>query len=268
MTRAKKALFHYQEPILFACSIRENIAYGCPGATQEEIETAARMANAHDFIVSFPDAYDTKVGDKGAQISGGQKQRIAIARALLKKPKILLLDEATSGESDPVRLVWLVLVASKLQLTLSFMFLALDSESENGVQQALDKLLEQSSMTTIIIAHRLSTIKNADMIAVIVDGRVVETGTHGELIAMQGYYFDLVEAQKLATTESEDDEADSLHPLKPVEKMYRDFPLMEFRNVHFRYPSRPDIKIFRGLNLAIHEGETLALVGPRYVHQG
>jgi ATP-binding cassette subfamily B (MDR/TAP) protein 1 len=158
-----------QEPSLFACSIRENILYGKPGATQEEVEQAARSANAHDFIAAFPDGYDTQVGDKGAQLSGGQKQRIAFARVLIKQPKILLLDEATS---------------------------ALDSESEAIVQEALDELLQTGGRTTIIIAHRLSTVRNADMIAVVGDGMVVETGSHEELISKQGHYYKLVEAQK------------------------------------------------------------------------
>jgi ATP-binding cassette, subfamily B (MDR/TAP), member 1 len=124
-----------QEPALFACSIRENIAYGSPGANQEQIEEAAKKANAHNFIVSFPDGYNTNVGDKGAQLSGGQKQRIALARVLVKNPQIMLLDEATS---------------------------ALDSESEKAVQEALDNVLAEKKRTTIVIAHRLSTIRNAD----------------------------------------------------------------------------------------------------------
>jgi ATP-binding cassette subfamily B (MDR/TAP) protein 1 len=124
-----------QEPALFACTIRENIAYGSPGANQEQIEEAAKKANAHNFIVSFPDGYNTNVGDKGAQLSGGQKQRIALARVLVKNPQIMLLDEATS---------------------------ALDSESEKAVQEALDNVLAEKKRTTIVIAHRLSTIRNAD----------------------------------------------------------------------------------------------------------
>merc|ERR1712232_105685 len=134
----------------FATTIRQNILYGNPNATQEQIEEAARMANAHDFITAFEDGYDTQVGDKGSQLSGGQKQRIAIARVLVADPKILLLDEATS---------------------------ALDSESELVVQEALDNAVEQKKVTTIIIAHRLSTIRNAEMIAVVVDGKIIEKGT-------------------------------------------------------------------------------------------
>jgi len=155
-----------QEPVLFAGSIADNIRYGKPDATQEEIEQAARSANAHKFITSFPDGYNTDVGEKGAQLSGGQKQRIAIARAIIKNPKILLLDEATS---------------------------ALDSESEKVVQKALDKVMK--GRTTILVAHRLTTIRNADMIVVINKGQVAEKGTHEELYEKRGQYYDLVERQ-------------------------------------------------------------------------
>ncbi|XP_015213716.2 ATP-dependent translocase ABCB1 isoform X1 [Lepisosteus oculatus] len=157
-----------QEPILFDCSIAENIQYGdCSReVSQQEIEEAAKRANIHNFILSLPQQYNTKVGDKGAQLSGGQKQRIAIARALVRKPKVLLLDEATS---------------------------ALDTESEKIVQQALDEA--RQGRTCIVIAHRLSTIQNADIIAVIRDGQVVEQGTHSELMARQGAYSALVNAQ-------------------------------------------------------------------------
>jgi ATP-binding cassette, subfamily B (MDR/TAP), member 1 len=148
-----------QEPTLFATTIMGNIKYGKPDATDKEVEAAARSANAHDFIMSFPDGYLSQVGDKGAQLSGGQKQRIAIARVLIANPSILLLDEATS---------------------------ALDSESEMVVQDALDNVVAESKRTTIVIAHRLSTIKNADSIAVIADGQVVEQGTHDELMSKFG----------------------------------------------------------------------------------
>ncbi|KAL2911614.1 hypothetical protein HK105_208915 [Polyrhizophydium stewartii] len=158
-----------QEPNLFDFSIRENLSFGCQiTPTQEEIEAACKEANIHDFIMTLPDGYDTKVGAKGGQLSGGQKQRIAIARALVRKPKILLLDEATS---------------------------ALDAESEKVVQEALDKAAK--GRTTIAIAHRLSTIQKADVIFVLKDGVVAEQGTHAELFARQGLYYELVIQQDL-----------------------------------------------------------------------
>ena len=148
-----------QETLLFGGNIRENILYGRLEASQAEVVAAAEAANAHDFIQQLPDGYDTQVGERGVKLSGGQRQRIAIARAILKDPCILLLDEATS---------------------------ALDSESEGLVQEALERLM--SNRTSIVIAHRLSTIQNADRIAVLDDGRLVEIGTHSQLLALNGLY--------------------------------------------------------------------------------
>ena len=148
-----------QDVYLFDGTLRDNIAYGRPGATDTEVEEAARKANIHEFIVSLPEGYDTVVGERGSRLSGGQKQRVAIARVFLKDPAILILDEATS---------------------------ALDNESEEAVQESLERLA--ADRTTIIIAHRLSTIKNADEIATVERGRVVERGTHEELLARGGTY--------------------------------------------------------------------------------
>ena len=156
-----------QDVILFGGSIRENIAYGKPNATEEEIMTAAKQANAFDFVNGFPEKFDTLVGERGIKLSGGQRQRIAIARALLKNPSILILDEATSS---------------------------LDSESEKLVQQALENLME--GRTSIIIAHRLSTIRSADAILVLNDGKIAEKGTHKELIEIEnGIYKNLSNLQ-------------------------------------------------------------------------
>jgi len=155
-----------QETILFSGSLRDNIAYGDLEADEEAIQAAAKAANAHDFIMSFPDCYDTMVGERGVGLSGGQKQRISIARAILKNPKILILDEATSS---------------------------LDSESEALVQEALEHLME--NRTTFIIAHRLSTIRNADKIVVVEQGKIMEVGSHQELLKKQGKYASLYKGQ-------------------------------------------------------------------------
>merc|ERR1711879_432963 len=150
-------------------SIKENIRYGRPNATDTEIYEAAQRASAHSFITCFPDGYDTNVGERGSQLSGGQKQRIAIARAMIRKPSVLLLDEATS---------------------------ALDTESERIVQEALDRLLKETRTTTLIIAHRLSTIQNVERIFVIYQGKIVEKGSHEELLKItDGQYKKLVERQ-------------------------------------------------------------------------
>lgn len=155
-----------QEVMLFGGSIRENIEYGKPGASQAELEEAAQQANAHEFIAALPEGYDTMVGPRGTKLSGGQRQRIAIARAILADPRILLLDEATS---------------------------ALDSESERLVQEALERLMV--GRTSLVIAHRLSTVRHADQILVFNHGKIVETGTHDDLIAQGGTYRYLVETQ-------------------------------------------------------------------------
>ncbi|KAM4688619.1 ATP-binding cassette sub-family B member 5-like [Discoglossus pictus] len=157
-----------QEPVLFATTIKNNIKYGREDVTDEEIEKAAKEANAYNFIMELPDKFETLVGERGAQMSGGQKQRIAIARALVRNPKILLLDEATS---------------------------ALDTESESIVQAALDKACQ--GRTTIVIAHRLSTIWTADVIVVVENGNVAELGTHSELMEKQGLYYSLASAQSI-----------------------------------------------------------------------
>ena len=157
-----------QEPILFNDTIFNNIAFGVEGATREQVEAAARIANAHDFIMEKEGGYDSNIGDRGVKLSGGQRQRISIARAILKNPPILILDEATA---------------------------ALDTESERSVQEALDRLME--SRTTIAIAHRLSTIKEADEIIVMDEGRIVERGRHEELLKLGGYYRKLNDMQSL-----------------------------------------------------------------------
>jgi ATP-binding cassette subfamily B (MDR/TAP) protein 1 len=248
--------------------------------TQEQIEEAAKLANAHDFIMEFPGGYDTLVGDLGSQLSGGQKQRIAIARVLLRRPKILLLDEATS---------------------------ALDSESERTVQRALDNLLSkdsslgQSQMTTLVVAHRLSTIKvilwfssprsspscddlilpmsnqNADAIAVVDQGKIVEIGTHNELMNLEGGgYRALVTAQQSLHAPSDNGNSDqsnqsnidntgkriSVFVPKDHTSLADKGNELVLRDVWFQYPTRPDTSIFCGINLAVKKGETLALVGP------
>lgn len=157
-----------QEVLLFADTVQENIRFGNPNASDDEVEEVAKLANAWEFIQGFPDGMNTQVGDRGIQLSGGQKQRVAIARALLKNPTILILDEATS---------------------------ALDSESEHLVQEALDRLM--GNRTSVVIAHRLATVRKADKIIVLQEGRIIEEGTHETLVGLQGAYARFVELQTL-----------------------------------------------------------------------
>jgi subfamily B ATP-binding cassette protein MsbA len=157
-----------QEPILFNDTIAANIALGKPDATHEEIVRAAEIANAHNFIIGKEDGYETNIGDRGSKLSGGERQRLTIARAVLKNPPILILDEATSS---------------------------LDTESERLVQDAINKMMEHR--TSIVIAHRLSTICHADEIIVLQKGRIVERGTHDELMQLHGFYRKLVEMQEV-----------------------------------------------------------------------
>lgn len=163
-----------QEPVLFTTTIAENIRYGNPDATDEEVIKAAHNAGAHEFIIDLPRKYDTLVGNNGAQLSGGQKQRIAIARALIQNPKILLLDECTS---------------------------ALDYQSEKKVQKALDGA--SKGRTTIIVSHRMSAIRGADRLLFVEKGRIVEEGTHDELLELKGRYYEMIRSTNNALNDSE-----------------------------------------------------------------
>jgi ATP-binding cassette subfamily B protein len=167
-----------QEPFLFFGTIAENLAYGKPGATREEIISAARAAHAHEFILRLPQGYDSMVGERGQGLSGGERQRISIARALLIDPKILILDEATAS---------------------------VDSETEKEIQKALDNLVQ--GRTTIAIAHRLSTLQKADRLVVLDRGVVVEDGPHDELMAREGAYYRLYQAQARNVDKDLDDSA-------------------------------------------------------------
>lgn len=155
-----------QDPILFNDTIYNNIAFGVENTTQEAVENAAKIANAHEFILQTEHGYQTVIGDRGSKLSGGQRQRLSIARAVLKNPPIMILDEATS---------------------------ALDTESEKLVQEALDNLMR--NRTSIVVAHRLSTIRNADMICVFHEGKIVEKGNHEELLKLNGIYTKLYSMQ-------------------------------------------------------------------------
>ncbi|XP_012514854.1 PREDICTED: ATP-binding cassette sub-family B member 5 [Propithecus coquereli] len=216
-----------QEPVLFGTTISNNIKYGRDGVTDEEIEKAAKEANAYDFIMEFPNKFNTLVGEKGAQMSGGQKQRIAIARALVRNPKILILDEATS---------------------------ALDTESESVVQAALEKA--SKGRTTIVVAHRLSTIRSADLIVTIKDGMVAEKGTHAELMAKQGLYYSLAMSQDIkkadeqmeSTTRSTEGNTSS-NPLCPRNSVKRqtasDFTDESEESIHYKEASLPEVSLLK-----------------------
>jgi ATP-binding cassette subfamily B protein len=155
-----------QEPFLFNGTIGENIAYGKPGASFEEVVAASKAANAHNFILGKPDGYDSMVGEKGAKLSGGERQRVSIARAILHNPRILILDEATSS---------------------------VDVETEKQIQEAIGRLIQ--GRTTFAIAHRLSTLRNASRLVVLDKGEIAEIGTHEELMAKEGAFYKLVQSQ-------------------------------------------------------------------------
>uniref|UniRef100_A0A7N9CPR3 ATP-binding cassette sub-family B member 5 n=1 Tax=Macaca fascicularis TaxID=9541 RepID=A0A7N9CPR3_MACFA len=216
-----------QEPVLFGTTISNNIKYGRDDVTDEEMERAAREANAYDFIMEFPNKFNTLVGEKGAQMSGGQKKRIAIARALVRNPKILILDEATS---------------------------ALDSESESAVQVALEKA--SKGRTTIVVAHRLSTIRSADLIVTIKDGMVAEKGAHAELMAKRGLYYSLVMSQDIknadeqmeSMTYSTERKTNSLS-LCSVNSIKSDFTDKAEESIQSKEISLPEVSLLKILKL-------------------
>nr|XP_035969036.1 ATP-binding cassette sub-family B member 5 isoform X2 [Halichoerus grypus] len=224
-----------QEPVLFETTINNNIKYGRDGVTDEEIEKAAKEANAYDFIMAFPNRFNTLVGEKGAQMSGGQKQRIAIARALVRNPKILILDEATS---------------------------ALDTESESVVQAALEKA--SKGRTTIVIAHRLSTIRSADLIVTMKDGMVVEKGTHTELIAKQGLYYSLAMSQDIKKA---DEQMESMSteksinsvPLCSMNSIKSDLPDKSEESIQYKETSLPEVSLFKIFKLIKSEWLSVVL---------
>ena len=243
----KKISIISQEPVLFNCSVEQNIMYGSDPSkeppTHGDIVEAATSALAHGFITTFPQGYDTECGEGGgAKMSGGQKQRICIARALVKNPSILLSDEATS---------------------------ALDENSAKLVQQSIDYLVAEKASTTILVAHRLASIEKAEVIVCIDKGKVLESGTHDELMGEKSLYFDLYTAQNKSESDSQslplskgsrrstlkygDAVRTNILPGKKYE--------LEFRDVSFSYPSRAGVQVLKGLNLGVTRGQTLALVG-------
>ncbi|KAF4800616.1 Multidrug resistance protein 1 [Turdus rufiventris] len=211
-----------QEPVLFATTIAENIRYGREDVTMEEIEKATKEANAYDFIMKLPNKFETVVGDRGAQLSGGQKQRIAIARALVRNPKILLLDEATS---------------------------ALDTESESIVQAALDKARE--GRTTVVVAHRLSTVRNADLIAVFEGGVIKEQGNHAQLLETKGIYYKLVNMQ---TIDAEGPSSENYERVLPSSENY-EYVLPSSENYEYVLPSSENYENIHGIKNSKAEPE-------------
>ncbi|XP_040820748.1 ATP-binding cassette sub-family B member 5 isoform X1 [Ochotona curzoniae] len=212
-----------QEPVLFATSISDNIKYGRDGVTDEEVERAAKEANAYEFIMALPKKFNTLVGEKGAQMSGGQKQRISIARALVRNPKILILDEATS---------------------------ALDTESESVVQAALEKA--SKGRTTIVVAHRLSTVRSADAIVALRDGMVVESGTHGDLMAKKGLYYSLAMSQDIREADDEMESRPSSTeinassaPLCPTQSIKPDVTGRSEESTQHKQTSLPEVSLFK-----------------------